>query len=80
MSDRYLAWVYQDERDPHPALDRVEPTAHIKWCFTHNQEVKKGKRACEYRLIWERDIPSSQIGECDMADALIVRMGEENET
>jgi len=45
----------------------------IRWCFQHGCEVKQGKRACEYRLIWEREVLSSQIGVCDMADALVIR-------
>ena len=43
----------------------------MKYCFEHKHEVKKGKRACEYRLIWERDVTG--LAECDMAEAVIVR-------
>ena len=46
----------------------------MKYCFEHKQEVRKGKRACEYRLIWERDVAG--LSECDMADAVIVRADE----
>ena len=46
----------------------------MKYCFEHKHEVRKGKRACEYRLIWERDVTG--LSKCDMADAVIVRADE----
>ncbi|KKN08810.1 hypothetical protein LCGC14_1052790 [marine sediment metagenome] len=46
----------------------------VLWCFRHKQEVRKGKRACEYRLIWNLDVKSEVIGECDMRDAVVVPM------
>ena len=48
----------------------------VLWCFRHKQEVRKGKRACEYRLIWNLDVKSEVIGECDMRDAVVVPVGD----
>lgn len=51
----------------------MSDTIRKRYCFSHGEEVKRGKRACEYRLIWEREVLSAQIGECDMHDALVIR-------